>query len=264
MRIGIIGYGYVGKAIAECYDKKDLVIRDPVLKNSADLSDFNNCDAIFVCVPSPSNHDGSCNTDILEQSIKELLFVLINKQIPIICKTTAPPSVYQKLHSEYSNIVHCPEFLTAANSFLDYKNANYFILGGREEWCVKAREVIYLGVPLVHHKFLITDIKTAAFFKYMMNSYLAAKVTFMNEFCKLADVEGVDWQSVQRLSSYDVRIGNTHMSVPGSDGKYGWGGACFPKDVSAIIQEAKSLNLDFTLLENIVEINKTHRNKNND
>jgi UDPglucose 6-dehydrogenase len=94
----------------------------------------------------------------------------------------------------------------------------------------------------------------------MMNSYLAAKVTFMNEFYKLAEVEGVDWNELCALSTYDTRMGRTHMSVPGPDGSYGWGGACFPKDMAAIINEAKSLGVDFKLLEQIQDINKEHRN----
>jgi UDPglucose 6-dehydrogenase len=134
------------------------------------------------------------------------------------------------------------------------------IIGGNKEWCDKAAEIIdyHLGTPKEIVK--IVDIKVAALYKYMMNSYLATKVTFMNEFYKLAQAEGVDWNKIKEAASYDDRIGMTHMDVPGSDGNYGWGGACFPKDIAAIINEAKSLGLDFGLLENITNINKEHRN----
>jgi UDPglucose 6-dehydrogenase len=94
----------------------------------------------------------------------------------------------------------------------------------------------------------------------MMNSYLAAKVSFMNEFNKLAEAEGVEWKDITDIASYDQRIGLTHMAVPGPDGRYGWGGACFPKDITAIIKEAEQLSLDFKLLRNIESINKEHRN----
>ena len=260
MRVGIIGYGYVGKAIAHCYEKNEVVIRDPKLKKSAELSEFNNCDAVFVCVPSPSLVDGSCDTSILEQTIHELLFAIINQQIPIICKTTAPPSVYQRLLDQYPNIVHVPEFLTAANHIQDYINTEYVIIGGNKEWCNKALEIINYHLGTSDEIVKIVDIKVAALYKYMMNSYLATKVTFMNEFYKLAQAEGVDWNKIKEAASYDDRIGMTHMDVPGSDGNYGWGGACFPKDIAAIINEAKSLGLDFKLLENITNINKEHRN----
>jgi UDPglucose 6-dehydrogenase len=82
----------------------------------------------------------------------------------------------------------------------------------------------------------------------------------MNEFYKLAEVEGVDWGRIKEIAQFDTRIGSTHMDVPGPDGSYGWAGACFPKDMTAIINEAKSLGVDFKLLEQIQDINKEHRN----
>ena len=260
MKVGIIGYGFVGQAIGLCYESKDLIVRDPKFSNSAELSKFNKCDCIFVCVPSPSREDGSCDASILEQTIKELLFTVLNKDIPVICKTTAPPSVYEQLHKQYPNIVHCPEFLTAANAHEDYINSPYCVLGGDEKYCEMARKFIEPHLNISHFEYVITDIKAAALYKYMMNSYLAAKVTFMNEFYKLAKVEGVDWNRVKEIAQFDARIGATHMDVPGPDGSYGWGGACFPKDMAAIINEAKSLGLDFKLLEQIQDINKEHRN----
>jgi UDPglucose 6-dehydrogenase len=123
-----------------------------------------------------------------------------------------------------------------------------------------ARKFIEPHLNISLFEYVITDIKTAAFYKYMMNSYLSAKVTFMNEFYKLAEVEGVDWNRVKEIAQFDTRIGRTHMDVPGPDGSYGWGGACFPKDMAAIINEAKSLGVDFKLLEQIQDINKEHRN----
>ena len=260
MRIGIIGFGYVGQAIGWSYRfKADLVIRDPKLVDSASVDQFASCDAIFICVPSPPSEDGHCDTTILEDTLKELLFVNINTRIPIISKVTAPPSVYARLQEEYPNLVYCPEFLTAANNVADYANATYFVLGGDYDWCVKARTIIHLGVNLVHDKFTIVDIKTAALYKYMMNSYLATKVTFMNDFKLLADAEGVAWEDLKHLSKADARIGNTHMTVPGPDGQYGWGGGCFPKDVAAIITEAIDLGVDFELLDRVEAINKKHR-----
>jgi UDPglucose 6-dehydrogenase len=258
MRIGIVGFGFVGQAIGWAHRNDQLVICDPKLEDSAELTKFLNCDAIFVCVPSPSTADGHCDTSILEQVLKELQ-VVTNKQIPIICKTTAPPTVYNRLQIIYPNIVHCPEFLTAANATEDYCNQDYCIIGGDYNWGVKARIVISHGRPMNLEKFIIVSIKTAALYKYMMNCYLATKVTFMNDFKKIADVTNVEWSDLIYLASYDCRIGQTHMSVPGPDGKYGWGGACFPKDVSAIIKEATDLNVDCATISMIEMINKIHR-----
>jgi UDPglucose 6-dehydrogenase len=81
----------------------------------------------------------------------------------------------------------------------------------------------------------------------------------MNDFKKIADASGVDWQDLVNLSHEDDRIGYTHMAVPGPDGQYGWGGACFPKDVAAIQMEALDLGTELELLGRVEDINKKHR-----
>jgi UDPglucose 6-dehydrogenase len=260
MKIGIIGFGFVGQAIGWAYRNIDLVIRDPKMQDSASLDKFVSCDAIFICVPSPSTEDGHCDTLILEQTLKELLFVTIqNPNVVLISKSTASPSVYKRLQKDYSNLVHVPEFLTQANATVDYANATYCVIGGEYDWAVKARNILHFGRALVHNKHIIVSIETAALYKYMMNSYLATKVTFMNDFKKIADAEGIDIKDLTYLAGYDNRIGTTHMSVPGPDGQYGWGGACFPKDVAAIQMEALDLGVELQLLGRVEDINKKHR-----
>jgi nucleotide sugar dehydrogenase len=263
LRIGIIGHGFVGSAVADAHSSDELIIRDPKMQNSASLDQFKNCDAVYVCVPSPPvgeiDHDGHCDTSILEQTLKELIFAVIDKPMPIICKTTAPPSAYARLQKLYPNIVHCPEFLTAANAVSDYANTEYFVLGGDWDWCVKARTVIQKSVMLVSDMFIIVPIKTAALYKYMMNSYLATKVTFMNDFKKIADAEDVTMRDLKYLAGLDKRIGYTHMDTPGPDGQFGWGGGCFPKDIAAIQMEALDLGVDLELLGKVEDLNKKHR-----
>lgn len=263
MKIGIMGCGYVGSAVSWAHRHQDQIIKDPKLKNSAELKDFVNADVIFVCLPSPMLEDGRCDTSILELGLEELATVPFANPIPIICKTTAPPSVYDKLQKKYPNIVYSPEFLTAANNIADYSNADFFVIGGDTAWCERAREVIRQGVPLTDDRFIYTDIKTASMFKYMMNSYMSMKVTFMNDFYNLAKAEGIEWRTLKKLASYDERIGKTHMDVPGPDGQFGYGGACFPKDVAAIITEAIDLGVDFELMDRVESINKKHRKKSN-
>ena len=263
MKIGIVGFGYVGSAVAWAHRKHELVVIDPKLPDTANLSDLVGCDGIYVCVPSPpvdpTLESGACDTSILEDVLKDLMFVSIANTVPVICKTTAPPRVYEQLQKQYPNIVYCPEFLTARNHIADYMNAEYQIMGGDTDWCEKAYPIVTEGLPKVIDKVFYTDIKSAALYKYMMNSYLATKVTFMNEFKQLADAEGVAWDELRALTTYDSRIGQTHMDVPGPDGEYGWGGACFPKDVAAIIEEAINHDLDFELLQRVESINRTHR-----
>ena len=260
MKIGIIGFGFIGRAIGWAYKNTDLVIRDPKLQDSASLDKFVDRDAIFICVPSPSTIDGHCDTTILEQVLKELLFVTIkNPNVVLISKSTASPRTYKRLRQKYPNLVHVPEFLTQANASADYANADYCVIGGNYDWAIKARNVLHFGRALAHDKHIIVNIETAALYKYMMNSYLAAKVTFMNDFKKIADAEGVDIKDLAYLAKHDDRIGTTHMEVPGPDGQYGWGGACFPKDIAAIQMEGLDLGVELELLSRIEEINKKHR-----
>lgn len=261
MKIGIIGLGYVGSAIAWAHRSDEVIVRDPKLKDSAELHRFNDCDAVYICVPSPSTEDGHCDTSILESVLKELTFANIAKDKVLISKVTAPPSVYARLLEQYPNLVHCPEFITAADHIADYQNSSYFIFGGHKEWCERAKDVVRSAVPLVHDKLLITDIKSASLYKYMMNSYLATKVTFMNDMKALADRYDIDWTEFTNLATWDSRIGYTHLSVPGPDGQYGWGGACFPKDVSAIIMEGLDQNADMELLQRVETLNRKQRNR---
>jgi len=258
MKIGIIGFGYVGSAIGWAHRHDQVLIHDPKMHDSVSKAEMLDCDGIYVCVPSPATEDGHCDASILEATLKELLLVSLRNDIPIICKTTAPPSVYERLHKQYPNIVYSPEFLTARNHISDYQQTEVFILGGDIEVCERARDVI-MSSNVKSKNFLLSDIKSASLFKYMMNSYLATKVTFMNDFKKLADAHDVEWSHIKELARYDQRIGITHMDVPGPDGEYGWGGACFPKDIAAIQMEAIDLGTDLELLGRVEDINKKHR-----
>ncbi len=260
--IGIIGYGHVGKAILWSHRRDKILVNDPNFPDSKPITDFVNCDAIYVCVPSPSQLDGSCDTSILEQVLKDIWFANVARQTIIISKTTAPPSTYERLQKQYPNLVHVPEFLRETQADRDYANATWKIFGGGREWAERARDFSFKRHPISNSRCLITDIKTAAFYKYFANSFLAAKVSFANEWEKLAKKLDIQWSSVQEIAYYDERIHHGHLDVPGYNGEYGWAGSCFPKDIAAIIAEAKNHNIDFELLKDIVKVNEKHRGIN--
>lgn len=263
MRIGIIGAGFVGSAVAHAHRNDDVIINDPQHPYSVSLDKFIDREAIYVCVPSPSTEDGHCDTSILENVLKNLLFVNITTSIPIISKVTAPPSVYKRLQEQYPNLVHAPEFLTAKHAMFDYKYGKLCVIGGHQTWSSLAARAILRGmVEIRESEVIYTDIASASLYKYMINSYLAMKVTFMNDFKELADSLDVKWTNIQEIAKKDSRIGDTHMSVPGTDGQYGWGGFCFPKDVSAICEEALDHKVEFELMQRVESINAKHRRKN--
>lgn len=117
MKIGIIGYGFVGKAVAAAYEPSQLLINDPLLEDSVSLTEIKTeCDAVFVCVPTPQNKDGSCDTSALVCVLEKLQ----GYTGLVISKSTAVPQVYAELESRYSDLkfAHVPEFLTAANSVI--------------------------------------------------------------------------------------------------------------------------------------------------
>jgi len=161
VKVGIIGVGYVGSAVAHSHRQDQLVIRDPKLGDlSADMQSVADCDVIYACLPSPSKPDGTCDTSYLEHSIAELMTYPGMERRLVISKTTAPPTAYQVLHRRWPNIVHVPEFLTATNHIQSYESTPYFVLGGSRDWCLQARTVLETKFTLPDERWMFTDIVT--------------------------------------------------------------------------------------------------------
>lgn len=167
--------------------------------------------------------------------------------------------MYLRLHDTYPNIVHAPEFLTAANAVQDYETSTWVLIGGSSNYSQEAEAVIRSSTIQATH-YHITNIATASLFKYMANALMATKVTFMNDLYHLANAVGVEWDEIKEISKNDPRLGTSHWDVPGPDGKFGYGGACFPKDVSAIIEHGLDIGTPQHLLEAVKAINNLHRN----
>jgi UDPglucose 6-dehydrogenase len=255
MKIGLFGLGYVGSAVAHTHRNHTLIIRDPKLgEKSATISEIKTCDAIYVCVPTPMLHDGHCDDSYIISVLKELE----GYDKLIICKSTVPPGVYLRLQDRYPNIVHAPEFLTAANAVHDYETSTWVLIGGQKEFCQQAKDIISNSTIQATH-YHITDIATASLFKYMANAFMATKVTFMNDLYHLANSVGANWTEIKEIAKNDPRLGTSHWDVPGPDGQFGYGGACFPKDVSAIVEHGLDIGTPQRLLESVNEINKVHR-----
>jgi UDPglucose 6-dehydrogenase len=255
LKIGIIGLGFVGGAVAWAHRQHDLIVRDPKLgEKSASIDEIKTCDAVYVCVPSPSTEDGHCDDSYMRAVLKDL--VGYNKVI--ICKSTIPPGVYAALQTHYPNIVHAPEFLTAANANADYVTATWMLVGGNGTWVDDAIEIIKSGDVAATH-YHRTNITTASLFKYIANTFMATKVTLMNEFHRMAQHVDVNWSEVKEIAKNDPRLGNTHWDVPGPDGQFGYGGACFPKDVAAILEHGLDMGVELELLGRVEDVNKKHR-----
>ncbi len=261
-KIGIIGLGFVGGAIKASVDWGDnlWVVVDPAKGFNATYQDLKEqTEGVFVCVPTPMGDDGVCDTSYLENVLENLKAV--NYDGVIISKCTAPPSVYEKLNKDHPNLVHAPEFLTAANANRDYVNGTFSIIGGRVSAYIReAERIIRVTQPNLNNVMHCT-ISEAALAKYTINSFLATKVAFMNEIYEIASAAGMDYNTVARMVTLDTRIGATHMQVPGPDGSFGFGGACFPKDTSALLKYAETLNQTPMVLDAAVKKNTLLRLK---
>jgi len=253
--VGIIGLGFVGNAIKESMNDScnlKLVDSDPK-RGKHTYNDLENCDGVFVCVPTPQDDDGTCDTSILEDILDKLSRT--NYHGVIISKCTAPPDVYEKLNLKYPNLVHAPEFLTAANAVRDYATGTFAIIGGRVmAYKREAERLIKLGQrDLISVSYC--SIGEASLAKYAINCFMSTKVIFMNELKQLADKCNLDYNKIATMIKADKRIGNSHMQVPGPDGQYGFGGACFPKDTSALLKFAEQQGIPLNVLDAAVKKN---------
>jgi len=257
-RVGIIGVGYVGNAISLAFAGDPyvtLVKRDPPKGFMATYDELKTCDGIFVCVPSPQSDDGSCDTSYLEGVLQDLK--AINYTGVIISKCTAPPNIYTELNRQFPNLVHAPEFLTAANAEQDYANGKFAFIGGAvSAYRREAERLIRLSQSgLEQDRVFHCSIAEASLAKYTLNTFLATKVIYMNELADLAKKLDCDYTVVAKMIRTDHRIGSSHLQVPGPDGYYGFGGACFPKDTAALLKIAEDASVDMNVLNAAVKKN---------
>jgi len=258
-KIGIVGLGFVGGAIKNAFEEfgffdTNLVCVDPFKGLPATIEDLKECDGVFVCVPTPQDDDGTCDTKPLEEVLSALK--AIDYHGVIISKCTAPPDVYERLNEQYPNLVHAPEFLTAANANRDYLNGTFCIIGGKVgAYMREAERLIRISQHSLKENVSFCSIGEASLAKYAINCFMATKVIFMNELQAMAVTSGLDFNKITSMVRMDSRIGNSHMQVPGPDGQFGFGGACFPKDTSALLKYAQSIGVSLNVLDAAVKKN---------
>tara|TARA_Y100001968_G_scaffold331021_1_gene384460 strand:+ start:506 stop:1351 length:846 start_codon:yes stop_codon:yes gene_type:complete len=265
-RIGIIGRGFVGSAVefgfsaqTGCSAAVKIYDKDPKLSLHTLDETVNDSDFIFVSVPTPSNENGSINLDILRNVLSSINNINKTDNIVLI-RSTIVPGTTRIFEKEFSNLnlVFNPEFLTERSAKYDFINQSRFILGGEK---INTEKVAALfkwrfgySIPIIE-----TSFETAELIKYMNNCFFATKVSFLNEMKLINDQVGANWDVAVEGFLRDGRIGHSHLSVPGPDGKLGFGGRCFPKDIQAIINFAKNLNITLSTLEGAWKTNLSVR-----
>jgi UDPglucose 6-dehydrogenase len=143
--------------------------------------------------------------------------------------------------------VFCPEFLTEKNAKLDMLTQSRIILGGYIDLTLKVESLFEARFGNKHY--ILTDSTSAELIKYMSNNFLTVKTAFFNEYYDLAKELDANWNTIVEGVTSDPRIGNSHSKVPGHDGKRGFGGTCFPKDINAMIEYSKTKNVEMNTLE---------------
>ena len=256
--IGIVGLGFVGGAVGASYN--DFVFYDPYKKGSVEkLSHLVGCDTIFICVPTPQSADGTCDASIVIDTLEEL--VSLNYQGLIISKSTAPYLVYEK-YAELLHLAFVPELLRANTATEDYLKSTFMTIGCKNSLTyARALNTFYASNLKYCNQYRQVSIREACLLKYFENSFLATKVSLMNEFRELSVKVGADWNNVIDSLTLDPRICPDHTQVPGPDGKFGWGGHCFPKDTSALLSIAADYDVELSTLKAAVESNNYYRNK---
>ena len=243
MKLTLIGFGFVGKAVHHTLSKHhDVKIVDPSYNDNKIEDDS---DGYIVCVPTPSSRDTSCDMSIVKGVVT---YCPENK--PVLIKSTISLEGWRNLQKFGKSLSFSPEFLVANNAINDFANQEFMLYGGAD---YKFWKNVF-PFPLVS-----ATVEELIMTKYVRNCFLATKVAFFNDIHKLCETVNVNYNNVANLTSMDRRIGSSHMQVPGPDGELGFGGACFPKDTKALVATGKHYDVEMTILKDVIKANKTVR-----
>lgn len=294
MNITVIGTGYVGLVAGACLadmgnevicvdnDSKKLeklyngiipiyepgleeLVKSNVLENrlsfSADLdSAVKNSEVCFIAVGTPQGEDGSADLQYVFSVAKSIAKAMNGYKV-IVDKSTVPVGTAQKVaelikeNTTYPfDVVSNPEFLKQGNAVDDFLHPDRVIIGSNSEKATKIMQDIYAPFFRTGNRIIVMDVKSAEMTKYASNSFLATKISFMNEIANLCEKVGADAEMVRVGMSTDSRIGNKFL-FPG----LGYGGSCFPKDVKALIKTGQDYGCDMSIISATDNVNKNQR-----
>lgn len=288
MSIEIVGTGYVGLVTGavfadfghkvQCLDvdskkinslkKGEIPFYEPGLEELVRINSSKNrltftesfadsipkCKTIFICVGTPPGKNGEADLSYLFSSVKSTAKYLSDNSL-IVIKSTVPIGVEEELESIVAKntkarfeIASCPEFLREGSAVEDCRNPDRIVIGTKSKEAADRLLDLYKNFG---GERLVCDIRSAQMIKYASNSLLATKISYANAIANLCEKTGADAELVLQGVGLDRRIGRSFL-YPG----LGFGGSCFPKDISAFIDIASRINYDFGLLKEVEKINK--------
>ncbi len=296
MRISVVGTGYVGLVTGTCFaetgntvvcvdiDKEKvanlsvgkITIYEPGLdllfdRNIAqgrltfttDLKEgIKDAQIIFLALPTPPGEDGSADLKYV-LGVAEQLGGLLEKYTVIVDKSTVPVGTAEKVTAKIKakakvefDVVSNPEFLREGVAVEDFMKPDRVVIGTSSERATKIMNSLYAPFVRQGNPIIFMDERSAELTKYAANSFLATKITFMNEVANLCEKLGADVDAVRRGVGTDSRIGKRFL-FPG----IGYGGSCFPKDVQALAKASEENLYDFKILRSVIEVNESQKTR---
>ena len=293
-KIAVVGTGYVGLVTGTCFaetgnqvicididaDKVEkmkngiIPIYEPNLDTifernisakrlsfTTSLEDgIKDAEIIFLALPTPPGEDGSADLSYI-LGVAEQLGKLITHYKVIVDKSTVPVGTAEKVHAVIAKnaqvdfaVVSNPEFLREGFAVSDFMKPDRVVIGTRDERARKVMESLYRPFVRQGNPIYFMDEKSAELTKYAANSFLATKITFMNEVANFCELVGADVDQVRVGIGSDSRIGKRFL-FPG----IGYGGSCFPKDVQALVKSGEDLNFKFEILSAVLKVNQEQK-----
>jgi UDPglucose 6-dehydrogenase len=294
MKLSIIGTGYVGLVTGTCLaesgnivtcidiDQKKvnmlqngmLTIFEPGLKQlfernvkqerlyfTTDLKEgIKDSHVIFLALPTPQDEDGSADLKYILK-VADDLGPLLSRYTVIVDKSTVPVGTAEKVQARIAknasvefDVVSNPEFLREGVAVEDFMKPERVVIGTQSDRARGIMEILYAPFVRQGNPLIFMDERSAELTKYAANAFLATKISFMNEIANLSDKLGCDVDSVRNGIGTDSRIGRRFL-FPG----IGYGGSCFPKDVSALAKTADDVDYDFMILNSVMSVNQRQK-----
>jgi UDP-glucose 6-dehydrogenase len=244
VKIRIVGYGNVGRAVAQSVSEHyqiEVVDKNPRINYLA--SSKKAPDAVIICVDAPT-----VNGMVDPTNLRDALTVIQAElgDVPIMVKTTLTPDLMGLLPP---NAVYSPEFVRQQYAYSDFQAQPFMLVGGNDQQCRFWKRIF----KYLRTEYIATTPKAASWVKYMHNAFLATKVAFFHDMDMAADNAGDKsdfYAGLDIIAQHDDQIGSSHLYAPNTTGTYGYGGICFPKDMAAF-----QTFTDSELLQKIMEHN---------
>lgn len=240
MKVGIVGIGVVGAACKFGFELlgHDVSVHD--IKMKTKIEDVAHAEIVFVCVPTPSEEDGSCDTSIVEQVVYDLKDKNYNGIVAV--KSTVSPGTTERLMEQTGlNICFVPEFLRERCAVTDFtENHDICIIGTSDKETYRAVKNCHGSYP---DKFVQLTTGEAEFCKYFNNVYNAMLITFANSFYEVCESVGVDYTNIKNAVVERKHINGNYLEC--NKNFRGFGGMCLPKDTAALASLAKNTKVDF-------------------